>query len=55
MLIDLLLQSFDFVAQQFRDGRVTVRPSETGTVPRWLAVNDSADLLTALPELLAAK
>ena len=46
---------FDFVVQQFSAGRISVRSSETDSIPRWLAVNESADLLTALPDLLTAK
>jgi cell wall assembly regulator SMI1 len=45
---------FGFVARQFASGRISVIESEDEP-PRWLAVNESADLLTALPDLLMAR
>ncbi|QDU99020.1 SMI1/KNR4 family protein [Lignipirellula cremea] len=46
---------YTFVIQQFHSGAISVVPAENGTAPRYLRVGASDDLLTALPELLAAQ
>lgn len=46
---------FDFVACQFTSGRIRINQIEGDEPPRWLAVDESADLLTSLPDLLKAK